>query len=59
MAEQLFEEFGQSFEILMIPARGGVFEVTVDDDLIYSKLATGRHAEYDEVAQPIRRVLGK
>lgn len=59
MAEQLFEEFGQAFEILMIPARGGVFEVSVDDDLIYSKLATGRHAEYDEVAQPIRRVLGK
>jgi len=59
MAEQLFEEFGQAFEILMIPARGGVFEVTVDDDLVYSKLETGRHAEYAEVAQPIRRVLGK
>ena len=34
------------------------FEVKVDDDLVYSKLATGRHAEYAEVAQPIRRVLG-
>ena len=59
MAEQLFEEFGQAFEILLIPSKGGVFEVTVDDDLVYSKLATGRHAEYAEVAQPIRTVLGK
>ena len=58
MAEQLFEEFGQAFEILLIPSRGGAFEVKVDDDLVYSKLATGRHAEYAEVAQPIRRVLG-
>ena len=59
MAEQLFEEFGQAFEILLIPGKGGVYEVTVDGDLVYSKIATGRHAEYDEVAQPIRAALGK
>ena len=58
MAEELFEEFGQAFEILLIPSKGGVFEVAVDGDLIYSKLETGRHAEYTEVAQPIRRILG-
>ena len=59
MAEGLFEEFGQAFEILLIPSKGGVFEVAVDGDLVYSKLDTGRHAEYIEVAQPIRRILGK
>lgn len=59
MAEQLFEEFGQAFEILLIPSRGGVFEVSLGDDLVYSKLETGRHAEYAEVAQPIRRALGE
>jgi selenoprotein W-related protein len=59
MAEKLFEEFGQAFEILLIPSKGGVYEVTVDGDLIYSKLETGRHAEYAEVAQPIRNILGK
>ncbi len=59
MAEELFEEFGQAFEILLIPSKGGVYEVTVDGDLVYSKLETGRHAEYAEVAQPIRRLLGK
>ena len=57
MAEQLFEEFGQAFEILLIPSKGGVFEVTLDGDPIYSKLETGRHAEYVEVSQPIRRIL--
>jgi hypothetical protein len=31
-----------------------VFEVTVDDDLIYSKKATGRHAEHDEVLKTLR-----
>jgi len=59
MAEKLFEEFGPAFEILLIPSKGGVYEVTVDGDLIYSKLGTGRHAEYAEVAQPIRNILGK
>ena len=30
MAEQLFDEFGQAFPINLIPASGGVFEVTSD-----------------------------
>jgi selenoprotein W-related protein len=59
MAEQLFEEFGQAFEILLVPSQGGVFEVAVDGDVIYSKLSTGRHAEYEEVSRPIRLLLGK
>lgn len=57
MAEQLFEEFGQQFEITLVPSKGGVFEVDVDGDRVYSKLATGRHAEYEEVAGPIRATL--
>ena len=57
MAEQLFEEFGQAFEVLLIPGRGGVFEVTIGEDLIYSKKATGRHAEYEEVAREVRERL--
>ena len=34
--------------IVLIPSEGG-FEVTVDDQLLYSKLKTGRHAEAGEV----------
>jgi len=38
----------------LIPSDGGVFEVVVDGDLVYSKKRTGRHAEPDEVAGLIR-----
>jgi selenoprotein W-related protein len=58
MAESLLEEFEhQITDLGFIPSSGGVFEVVVDGDLIYSKKATGRHAEYDEVAGPIRERL--
>ena len=36
-------------ELTLIPATGGVFEVEVDGDLIYSKKGNGRHAEPGEV----------
>jgi len=36
-------------EIQMIPSSGGVFEVTVDGNLVFSKKALGRHAEPGEV----------
>ena len=57
MAEQLFEEFGQKFEITLIPASGGVFEVDLDGQEIFSKNTLQRHAEYEEVAQPVRETL--
>ncbi len=57
MAEQLFEEFGQKFEITLIPASGGVFEVDLDGRELFSKRAVDRHAEYEEVAAPIRAIL--
>ena len=39
---------------MIIPSRGGVFEVVVDGELIYSKKATGRHAEPDEILKTLR-----
>lgn len=36
-------------DLQLVPATGGVFEVVVDDELIYSKKATGRHANPGEV----------
>ena len=38
----------------IIPSRGGVYEVIVDGDLVYSKKATGRHAEPEEILKAIR-----
>jgi len=58
MVEQLLGEFEHQIDsVTLIPSRGGVFEVTANEDLIYSKKATGRHAEYDEVAVPMRDLL--
>ena len=55
MAEQLLAEFEPSIgQITLVTGKGGAFEVTVDGDLVYSKHETGRHAEYEDVAAPIR-----
>ena len=40
------------------PSRGGVFEVTVDDDLVYSKKETKRHATVDELCDALRQRVG-
>lgn len=40
--------------IVLVPSEGGRFEVTVDDQLVYSKLKTGRHAEPGEVLGLVR-----
>ena len=53
MTEQLLKEFKQDIEgLLLIPSTGGRFEVTVNGDLVYSKLKVGRFPEYDEI-QPL------
>ena len=55
MAEQLLAEFEKDIDsIELITGKGGAFEVIVDGDLVYSKHETGRHAEYEDVAAPIR-----
>ena len=42
-------------ELKMVPSSGGVFEVTVDDRLVFSKKALGRHAQPGEVLELIRQ----
>jgi len=36
-----------------------VFEVTLGDDLIYSKKKTGRHAEHDDILKEVRARLSR
>jgi len=40
--------------VTLIPSDGGRFEVVVNNQLIYSKLHTGRHAEPGEILQLIK-----
>lgn len=59
MAEELITLFTAAIESLtLIPSSGGRFEVKVDDALIYSKKASGRHAEAGEVAHLFQAKTG-
>jgi selenoprotein W-related protein len=42
-------------EIRLVPSSGGVFEVTVDGNLVFSKKALRRHPQPGEIMQLIRR----
>jgi selenoprotein W-related protein len=46
-------------EIKLVPSDGGRFEVTVNGQLLYSKLATHRHAEPGEVLGLVRKMAGE
>jgi selT/selW/selH-like putative selenoprotein len=60
MASRLLDEFERYIENLVLaPSRGGVFEVTLGDEEIYSKKATKKYPEYEEVAPMIRTILGR
>jgi predicted Rdx family selenoprotein len=41
-----------------VPSSGGRFEVTLDDELIFSKAALKRHAEPGEIAGIVRDRIG-
>lgn len=45
-------------DITVIPSSGGVFEVIVDDTLVFSKKELGRHATIDEVLESIDAIVG-
>ena len=38
----------------LVESSGGVFEVTVDGELVHSKARSGQHADPDEVVRTIR-----
>ncbi len=48
MAAEVTEVYPDA-EVKLIVASGGLFEVTVDGNLVFSKQALGRHAEDGEV----------
>jgi selenoprotein W-related protein len=50
-----FESKVTSWEL--IPSGGGRFEVTVDGELVYSKLQTGRHTNSNELRGLLKKKL--
>ena len=53
MAAELKQAYPEA-EVRLIPSSGGVFDVIVDDRLIFSKKAARRHAEPGEVLRALR-----
>ena len=56
--EDILEIYGQKVKsINLIPGSGGVFEFYLNDELLYSKLETGRHTEEGEILGLIEKAL--
>jgi len=54
----LLKEFEFKIEsIELIPSDGGRFELTVNDNLLYSKLSTNRHTDKGEANRLVRDYL--
>jgi selenoprotein W-related protein len=59
LAAELIREFEPHIEsFTIVPSDGGRFELTANGKLLYSKLATHRHAEPGEIKGLVQKQLG-
>ncbi|MGB9594777.1 MAG: SelT/SelW/SelH family protein [Candidatus Poribacteria bacterium] len=49
LADIVSNKFGNKVDVDLIPSSGGVFEVSLDGNLIYSKQKTGRFPNQQEI----------
>ena len=55
MAQELLTTFVDELgEVALMPGKGGVLDVRVDGELVYSRKATGRFPEMKEIKQLVR-----
>jgi len=60
LAEELLKNYEHVIETMsLVPSEGGRFEVTVNGQLLYSKLETHRHAEAGEVLGMVKKIVGE
>lgn len=58
MAGKLLDEFKNAIgEVALVPSQGGVFEVTLAGDPVFSKSETGRFPSEGAVLQEVRAKL--
>lgn len=58
MANQLLDQYKNRLEsVSLVPAMGGAFEVSVNDEKVYSKLETGRFPSESAVIMDIGKKL--
>jgi selenoprotein W-related protein len=57
LVDDLLKDFEAEIEsITLLPSQGGRYEISVNGQLIYSKLQTGRHAAPGEVIELVRKI---
>jgi selenoprotein W-related protein len=55
VAQELLTTFqGEIGEVALLPGAGGIFEVRVDDDIIWSRTTAGRFPEMKELKRLVR-----
>jgi selenoprotein W-related protein len=60
LAEELLKNYEHMIEsVVLMPSDGGRFEVSVNGELLYSKLNNHRHAEPGEVLGLVRKMVGE
>ncbi|MEJ2760553.1 MAG: SelT/SelW/SelH family protein [Gammaproteobacteria bacterium] len=55
LAQELLMTFGEELgEVALLPGKGGIFEIRVDGEVVFSKAERGRFPEAKEVKQLVR-----
>jgi len=58
LVDDLLKQFEHVIEsVELIPSDGGKFEVSVNGQLVYSKLQTKRHAELGEIVGLVNKII--
>ncbi len=58
MAETLLGEFGLELAaVTLVPSRGGVHDIEIDGELVFSKKAIGRQPTPEEIVELVRARL--
>jgi selenoprotein W-related protein len=56
---RILQGWGPVLRVLeVVPGTGGVFDVHVDDDLVFEKKMLGRYPQPDDVLPRLRAVIG-
>jgi selenoprotein W-related protein len=59
LSAKLLERYKmQISELRLIPAKGGCFELTVGEELLYSKLATGTFPDETAMVEAVGKRVG-
>jgi selenoprotein W-related protein len=60
LADDLLNNFEPEIESLtLVPSNGGRYEISVNGQLIFSKLQTGRHPEPGEIIGSVKKFSNK